>query len=127
MALLTNGQIEKLRGVVDRAGDFRPPANADEQAATNDRLGNFANGVDGEETDDATGGTLPAGEVPEGVEVIVQAQHTNADRIRVGLTSQPTVELVAGQSATYRVEDTEQIHIWSKSAGDGVNYSHEAN
>ena len=127
MVLNTTGKIEKLRGVVDRAGDFRPPANADEQAATNDRLGNFPGGVDGTETDDATGGTLPAGSVPQGVEVIVQAQHDNADRIRVGLTSSPTVELAAGQSATYRVEDTGQIHIWSKSAGDGVNYSHEAN
>jgi len=126
MPLLTSGKIEKLRGVVDRAGDFRPPANADEQAATNDRLGNFANGIDGEESDDGTGRTLSAGEVPQGVEVVVQAKHGNDDPIRTGLTNSPTVELVAGQSASYRVEDTEQIHIQANSDGDGVNYSHES-
>jgi len=126
MPLLTSGKIEKLRGVVDRAGDFRPPANADEQSATNDRLGNFANGVDGEEIDDATGSTLPAGDVPQGVEVVVQAKHGNDDPISIGLTDSPTLELVAGQSATYRVEDIEQIHIQAKTDGDGVNYSYEA-
>ena len=125
MPLGVSGQIDRLRGVVDRAGDFRPAADADKQEDIRDRLGNFGDGDDGEEADDTTGSTLPAGAVPPGVAVVVQAQHSNASRIKVGLTDSPTVELKAGQSAEYRVTDTEQVHIEAKSAGDGVNYSHE--
>ncbi len=125
MSLLTRSQIDKIRGVVDRAGEFRPAANADEQAKTNDRLGNFKGGVDDDATDDTTGSTLPAGAVPNGIEVVVQAKHSNTSRIKVGLTASPTLELAAGQSATYRASDTEQIHIEATSDGDGVNFSHE--
>ena len=125
MGLLTRGKIEKLRGVVDRGGEYRPAANADEQAKTNSRLGNFGSGVDDEATDDGMGSTLPTGTVPDGVEVVIQAKHGNASRVKVGLTSSPTLELAAGQSVTYRVQDTEQVHIKAKSGGDGVNFTHE--
>lgn len=125
MGLITRGKIQKLRGVIDRDGEFRPAANADQQAQTNRRLGNFGNGEDGTISDDTSGSSLPMGGVPDGVDVVVQAQHENESRVRVGLTESPAVELVAGQSVTYRVENTDQIHIEAKSAGDGVNYSHE--
>jgi len=125
MPLLTSGKIEKLRGVVDRAGDFRPPANADEQKETNERLGNFGSGNDGEVTDDTTGSTLPAGDIPDGVEIVVQAKHDNQGRVKVGLTDSPTLELKGGTFATFRVADRSQVHIVAKTDGDGVAYSHE--
>jgi len=42
MGLITRGKIERLRGVVDRAGEFRPAANADLQERISELLG-FAN------------------------------------------------------------------------------------
>lgn len=125
MGLETTAEVDTIEAVEDRDGAVRPPANADEQAETNDRLGNFPDGVDGDESDDATGSTLPDGPVPEGVDVVVQAQFGNESRIRVGLSSDPTMELRPGQSITYRVQDTGQIHIRANNAGDGVNYTHE--
>ncbi len=125
MPLGISGQIDRVRGVVDRAGNLRPAATADEQEKTNDRLGNFGDGADGETTDDTTGSTLPAGAVPDGVEIVVQAMHDNDSRVKVGLTDSPTVELKGGTFATFRVEDRSQVHVVAKSDGDGVAFSHE--
>ncbi len=125
MSLETETEVDDIEAVKDREGDLRPPANADEQERTNDRLGNFGDGADGEHTDDGTGSTLPAGEVPEGVPVVVQALHDNDSRIKLGLTDSPTVEIKGGQTASFRVKNRDQVHIVAKTAGDGVAFSHE--
>jgi hypothetical protein len=109
------GQIERA---VDEEGNEVPIANARQ-------LGNFAAGVDGSETDDTNGSTLPDQAIPHGVEVVVQAQFSNANRIKVGLTDSPTIELPPGQSVVYRVQNLSQIHIVAQSDGDGVAFTAE--
>lgn len=125
MGLETTAEVDAIESVADRNGDQRPPANADEQGVTNARLGNHGSGADGEVTDDTTGSTLSSGAVPHGIEVVVQAKYDNASRVKVGLSASPTVELQAGQSITYRVQDRSQVHVEAKSDGDGVNWTHE--
>lgn len=127
MALETNTKVGKLKRVTDEQGDEHPPANSTEQEKTNDRLGNFPNGVDGDQTDDTTGSTLPSNAVPPGVEVAVQAKYGNTERVKVGLSSTPTVELQKGASVKFRVQNTDQIHVVAKSSGDGVNFTVESN
>lgn len=122
MPLLTSGKIEKLRGVIDRSGNFLPPANADEQKATNDRLGNF----DGlAQTVYTTSGTtaeaLDPVTVPEGVEVLVEYQQGNSGTVYVGDSDTQEIALTAaGQGRGFRVTDTSHIYVRTPTAGDGV-------
>lgn len=122
MVTFTESDIDS---VDDGTGTSVPPAGRDEQAKTNDRLGNHPTGVDGEATDDGTGSTLPSNPVPEGVEVFVQAKFGNSERVKVGLTASPTVEVPEGGSLNYRVTNTDVIHVEAKTAGDGVNFTVE--
>ncbi len=122
MPLLTSGQIEKLRGVVDRAGDFRPPANADEQAKTNDRLGNFGGLAQLVYTTSGTNAeALDSVAVPEGVEVLVEYQQGNSGTVYVGDSDTQEIALTAaGQGRGFRVTDTSHIYVRTPTAGDGV-------
>lgn len=120
MVLETSADVSVLKGVQDRQGDNHPPANADEQEKTNTRLGNWANGIDDEASDDTAGTWLPAHAIPEGVSVVVQAKRGNTDAVKVGLSSTPTVSLSPGGNIEYRVSDTSNIYLKALSAGDGV-------
>jgi len=127
MPLLTSGQIEKLRGVVDRAGDFRPPANADEQAKTNDRLGNF-NGLEQfvYTTSGTTAEPLASKTVPEGVTVLVEYAEGNAGNVYLGDADTQQAPLTAvGSGREFRVSDTSAIHVRTPTSGDSVVVSFE--
>jgi len=125
MPVETTAEIDQLTAVESETGDFERAANEAQQQRLNDRTGNFPGGVDGATEDDGTGSALPEREVPHGVTVLVQAQHSNAERVRVGLTDSPTVELPAGSSIEYRPRDLSQIRVEAKTAGDGVNFTAE--
>jgi len=122
MPLLTSGQIEKLRGVVDREGEFRPPANADEQAATNDRLGNHDSLSQFVYETSGTGAeALDSKSIPEGVTVLVEYKQGNSGTVYVGDSETQESPLTAvGQSLEFGVIDTSIIHVRTPTAGDGV-------
>ena len=91
-------------------------------------LGMFRNkteGVDFTATDDTTGRFLPSNDVGQNQAVAVQAQFDNGERLLVGLTDDPAVELEAGQSIHYEVKNTDDVYIEAQSSGDGVNVTVE--
>lgn len=122
MVDFTNTDLDQ---VDDGTGTSVPPAARDEQERQTKRLGNFGSGVDGSATDDGTGSTLPSNAVAPGVSVLVQAKPGNAEAVKVGLTSSPTVSVPAGSSVSYRVQNTDQINIVANTSGDGVNFTAE--
>ena len=90
-------------------------------------LRNKDGGVDFATTDDGSGTQLPAHQLRGDQSVVVQAQFDNIDRLAIGLTDSPVVELEAGQAIEYQVENTAQIRIVATTAGDGVNVTAEQN
>lgn len=125
MGLITRGKIEKLRGVVDRAGDFRPPANADLQdqiiaalSTANDRLGNASGVFSDKITPSTSGDVLPSNAVDEGAEVLLLADPANAGPIYVGPTGSATVPLSKGNGATFGVQNTDVLEAKASSSGD---------
>lgn len=125
MAVETTTDVDEMTAVQTAEGDAAPPANADEQAQIRDSLGNFESGIDGTVSDDGSVTSLPSHPIPDGVKVVVQAQFTNDRRVSVGLTDAPVIELPAGSSVSYRVDDLSQIRVEAQTAGDGVAYSAE--
>lgn len=125
MGLITRGKIERLRGVVDRAGEFRPAANADLQeqiiaalSTANDRLGN-ASGVFSDKITPATDGdVLPSHAVDDGSEVMLFADPANSGPIYVGPTGSATIPLSKGNGITLGVENTEVLEAKASSSGD---------
>ncbi|GAB7012038.1 hypothetical protein [Halolamina salina] len=122
MGLITRGKIEKLRGVVDRAGDFRPAANADLQAKIRDFLGNrdgltqFVYSTSG-----TTAEALDSKSVPGGVEVLVEYDQGNSGTVYVGDSDTQAIALTAaGQGRGFRVTDTSDIYVRTPNTGDGV-------
>jgi hypothetical protein len=122
MGLDTNTDVEKIQTVQDDNGSAVPPANATEQQATNDRLGN-------RDTLDSlshtTGGTnaeaLPSKTVPEGVTPLVVADTGNADTVFVGTADHQPVPLASAKdSFASNVRDTSEIYVRTPSAGDTV-------
>lgn len=125
MAVETTTDVDEMTAVQTGEGEAAPPANANEQAQIRDSLGNFESGIDGTVSDDGTVTSLPPQSIPDGVEVLIQADYANADRVAVGLTDTPAVELRPGQSMTYRVADLSQIRVEATSSGDGVAFTAE--
>lgn len=82
-------------------------------------------GLDGSITDDTNTSTLPAADIPSGAEVTVQAKHSNASRVKIGLTDTPTVELEPGERLSYQVSNLSTVRVQAKTDGDGVNYTVE--
>jgi len=122
MGLFTLGKIERLRGVVDRAGDFRPAANADLQEAIRDFLGNRDGLTQFVYTTSSTDAeALDSKSVPGGVEALVEYQQGNSGTVYVGDESTQEIALAAnGQGRGFRVSDTSDIHVRTPTAGDGV-------
>lgn len=119
------GEVEQVR---DRNDQRASPASDEELAAANASLGNWPSIAAFDTTDDGTGSTLPANAVPDGVTVAVQAKNGNADLILVGPAGgSHVVELKAGSSTNYNVEDTSAIGFTAATAGDGVNVTFESN
>lgn len=124
MGLITRGKIDKLRGVVDRAGDLRPAATADLQEAirdrldlANDKLGN-ADGVFSDEFSPSTAGeTLPSHSIEEGKEVLLLADPANGDVIYVGAPGSATVPLTSGNGVTLQVTNTDVINAKGSETG----------
>lgn len=126
MPLQQRGQIDQIESVLRQDGSQDQPANATEQEKTNVRLGNFGSGYDNTLAPANTNvNTLSAGAVPEGVEVVVQADPGNAAPVKVGLTNSPAVRVPAGQSYTCRVDDRSQIHYQLEDSTDSIHVSHE--
>ena len=122
MSLLTSGKIEKLRGVIDRAGDLRPPAHADLQEAIRDRLGNHDGLTQFVYTTGSTNAeALDSKSVPEGVTVLVEYKQGNSGTVYVGNdTTQESPLTATGQSLQFGVTDTSTIHVRTPTSGDGV-------
>jgi len=122
MSLLTSGQIEKLRGVIDRDGNFLPAADADKQQEISDRLGN----QDGlTQIVYSTGSTnaeaLDANAVPEGVTVLVEYAEGNAGNVYIGDSDTQQSALTAvGQGREMAVSDTSYIYVRTPTSGDRV-------
>lgn len=107
--------------VQDTTGSTVNPAEADAQ-------GNWPSGYDDTVAPpDTTVTSLSAGAVPDGVAVAVQADPENADPVKVGLTTSPSIKLDPGAAFTANVQDRSQIHVQLTTDGDTVNVSHEAN
>ncbi|GAB7094089.1 hypothetical protein JCM30237_12410 [Halolamina litorea] len=122
MGLFTLGKIERLRGVVDRAGDFRPAANADLQEKIRDFLGNrdgltqFVYSTDGTAAE-----ALDSKSVPGGVEALVEYQQGNDGVVFLGDENGQEIALTAtGQGRSFRVSDTSVIYVRTPTAGDSV-------
>lgn len=70
--------------------------------------------------------TLPNNAVPAGVSVVVQAEPTNAESLRVGEPSDPVISLAPSGTITYDVTNTNQIGV-NGAANDTVNVTYEVN
>jgi hypothetical protein len=73
----------------------------------------------------ATSGTsaeqLAANAVPNGVEVLIQADYANADSVFVGDADTQSMEIKPGGKLTLRLSDTSAAYIQTPNAGDSVN------
>lgn len=118
MGLFTFGTLEKLRGVVDRNGDFRPAANADEQQEIRDRLGNASGVFSDKLTPSTSGDVLPSHAVDDGAEVALLADPANAGPIYIGPIGSATTPLPKGNGITFSVENTEVLEAKASSSGD---------
>jgi hypothetical protein len=122
MGLITRGKIDKLRGVVDRAGDIRPAATADLQEKIRDFLGNH-DGLNQfvYSTSGTAAESLDSKSVPGGVEVLVEYQQGNSGTVYVGDSETQEIALAAaGQGRGFRVTDTSHIYVRTPTAGDSV-------
>ena len=128
MGLITRGKIERLRGVVDRAGEFRPAANADLQEKisellgfANDKLGN-ADAVFSTEIEPSTAGeALPPRSIEEGKEVLLLADPANGGIIYVGEPGSPSVPLTGGNGVTLQVTNTDVIDAQASETGQTLH------
>lgn len=122
MALDSNTDVEQIKTVQDGNEEQVPPANASEQAKTNDRLGNFDT-LDSMaySTSGTTAEALESKPVPEGVTPLVVADTGNADTVWVGTgTHQPVPLASAKDSFGADVNDTSEIYVRTTTAGDTV-------
>ena len=122
MGLITRGRIEQIRGVIDRAGEFRPAANADLQAKIRDFLGNRDGLTQFVYTTSGTSAeSLDSKSVPGGVEVLVEYQQGNSGTVYIGdENTQESALTAAGQGRGFRVTDTSHIFVRTPTAGDAV-------
>jgi hypothetical protein len=133
MSLETATDVEQIETVKDEQGNRKAPANAAEQQAmqseqqkTTAALGNqpgvgafsySTNGTDAE--------ALPSNPVPDGVTVLVQADPSNTDPIKVGDADEQPLTIKGTQGLKFAVEDTSAIHIRALTAGDSVGVAFE--
>lgn len=123
MVLNTTADVDEIEAVLDRNGDIRPAANADEQQATNDRLGNHDSLLSFSHTPSgSTAEALPAHSVPEGVKVLVMALDDNdaSKRVYVGDSDSQDIPLKPENGVALAVTDTSAIYIRAPTSGDGV-------
>ncbi len=127
MPVETSTEVEELRGVQNDDGELDRPANESEQQKTNDRLGNQPKVEAFEYSTSSTDAeALPSNDVPEGVEVVVLYSPSNAGNVFVGNADDQVVPLTGvGQAVSYRVENTDAIHIRTPNASDGVGVTFE--
>lgn len=122
MVLDTLSDIDQIQAVLDRAGNLRPAANADEQEAMNDRLGNRDGLTQLVYTTASTNPEpLPSNAVPHGVQVLVEFKEGNTGTVYLGDTDTQESPLTAvGQGRTFSVLNTELIHVRTPNLGDSV-------
>lgn len=121
MALETNTEVGEIESVKDRNGDVRPPANADEQEITNEKLGN-ADSVFSDKLDPSTGGeSLPSHSVKEGQEVLLMADPANGGIIYVGEPGSASVPLTGGNGLTLQVSNTDVLEAQASETGQTLH------
>jgi len=107
----------------------------DKREVANWSAGTLSVAVDEPQTTDITsfshvlaGGTetLPDNAVPAGVNVVVQAEPTNTDDVRIGEPTNPVMSLSGSGTISYDVTNTNQIGV-DGTADDQVNVTFEVN
>ena len=85
-------------------------------------------GVDSFQFELSGGGaeSLPSNTVPAGVAVVVQAEPTNTEGLRIGDPADPTISLAPSGTISYDVTNTNQIGV-EGAEGDAVNVTYEVN
>ncbi|EMA57162.1 hypothetical protein [Halorubrum lipolyticum] len=122
MGLDTNTEVQQIRKVQNEQGDQVSPATEKQQMEIADRVGNHDGLTQIEVT---TSGTdpeaLPARDVPDGVEVLVEYREANSGNVYVGdENTQLSALAQIGDGRQFPVTDTSLIYIRTPTAGDGV-------
>lgn len=126
MALETETEVEQINTVTDDNGNYQSPANERHQKATRDALGNQPGiGAFEHTTGSTTAEQLAANPVPDGVEVLVQAQNGNTDPVKVGNSAAQPVTVTPGDAVSLAVEDTSAIYVRALTSGDAVAVLYE--
>lgn len=121
MALDTETEVEQIRTVRDEQGNIEAPANEKQQKETNAALGNQPGlSAFSYETGTTSAEPLPSNAVPDGVEVVVQADPGNTDPVKVGDADAQPVTIKGTSGVQLAVENTDAIHVRALTAGDSV-------
>jgi hypothetical protein len=121
MTIYSSAKVEEIKGVLDSAGDIVAPATEGLQQQIRDRLGNWSGlGAFEHQTSSTSAEQLDSNSVPNGVEVVVQAQTTNSGSVFVGNSTNQPIELSKGSHVSLNVTDTDKIHVQTPNSGDGV-------
>lgn len=121
MPLNTDTDVESIQSVKDQNGNSQPPANEAEQQKMSAALGNQPGvGAFSYSTDGTTAESLPSNPVPDGVTVLVQADPSNTDPIKVGDADEQPITIKPTQGVRLAVDDTSNIHVRALTTGDSV-------
>lgn len=121
MSLDTNTDVEEIRSVQDEQGNTQAAANEAEQKQMNAALGNQPSvGAFSYSTSSTSAEQLPSNTVPDGVEVVVQADPSNTDPIKVGNADVQPATIKGTEAVTLAVEDTSAIYVRAQTSGDSV-------
>jgi hypothetical protein len=121
MPLDTNTDVQRITSVRDAEGNVDAPANEGQQEEMNAALGNQPGlSAFGYSTGSTSAEALPSNPVPDGVEVIVQADPSNTDPIKVGDAEEQVVTIKGSSGVSLAVENTDVIHVRALTAGDSV-------
>ena len=122
MGLDTNTEVQQIRKVQNEQGDQVSPATEKQQMEIADRVGNHDGLTQIEVTTNGTDPeALPARDVPDGVEVLVEYREANSGNVYVGDESTQLSALAQiGDFRQFPVRDTSLIYIRTPTAGDGV-------
>jgi len=121
MPVESETSVEKIERVKDNQGNAQPAANEKQQQKTNDRLGNW-DSVYGftYSTESTNAEQLPANAVPNGTDVLIQADPGNSGRVYIGNDTDQPVSIAPEGTATVPVTDTSAIHVRTPTSGDSV-------
>lgn len=85
----------------------------------------FNSGVDFVHTGDTTGSYLADNSIPNGSELMVQANYSNEANVLVGFDDDPSIQLSQGQAINFFTTNTANIYVKLGDASDSVNVAFE--